>query len=149
VNVDPDNYKLFDQATGNMFLTMMVPAAYEANSDTIYINRQAFFWGHPAESDESAAASGYASTGNPEHAIDHEVGHYMHAHAVGKDAFVGLHHKALPPADKPLVKKAVGQYAASSVNDFVAEVYAGRKAGKTYPPRVNRLYRMYGGPEDK
>jgi hypothetical protein len=39
----------------------------------------------------------------------------------------------------------VSSYAGTSPVEFVSEVFAGRCAGKTYPPEVMALYRKFGG----
>ena len=45
------------------------------------------------------------------------------------------------------VAKTVSGYAAANPLEFVAEVYTGRKYGKSYPNIVNGLYQALGGPE--
>lgn len=118
--------------------------AYLAGEDVLLLN--------PAVSVKDAkamakrhGASRYWSSSNDMHAIRHEVGHSMLYHA-SPMRYIRLHRAtALNSRIRSLVAKEVSGYAAESPLELVAEIYAGMRAGKTYSPKIMRLYRAYGG----
>lgn len=92
-----------------------------------------------------AGSNKYFSTSAPLHVIRHEIGHAMLYHAaplrIGKLSMAAQ----LNPRVRPLVEKEVSEYAATNPLEFVAEVYAGLRDGRTYSDKIMRMYHAYGG----
>ncbi|HEX3983735.1 MAG TPA: hypothetical protein VHX12_08580 [Acidisoma sp.] len=122
-------------------------AYYDGNRKAIYLNSRRV----PADV-AAAAVSNFRiqnwSSADPHHPLLHEVGHYNHHLAAGDADFK----RAIKPgsiknfADASLIEREVGTYARTSRANFVAEVFAGRSAGRTFPSTVMRLYYSMGGP---
>jgi hypothetical protein len=122
-------------------------AYYDGNRKAIYLNSKR----GPADV-AAAAVSNFAiqnwSSADPHHPLLHEVGHYNHHLATGDADFK----RAIKPgniknsADASLIEREVGTYAKTSRANFVAEVFAGRCAGRKFPSPVMRLYYSMGGP---
>lgn len=80
--------------------------------------------------------------------LDHEMGHMLHKQsspAIYEK--LGKYYKTPANAVPLTVKKHVSKYGGTDKLEFVAEVYSGKVAGKTYPPAVERLYKELGGPK--
>lgn len=92
-----------------------------------------------------AGSNKYFSTSAPLHVIRHEIGHAMLYHAaplrIGQLSMADR----LNPRVRPLVEKEVSEYAATNPLEFVAEVYAGLRDGRTYSDKIMRMYHAYGG----
>jgi len=80
--------------------------------------------------------------------LDHEMGHILH-YQNSPTTFNAMLKTYKTPANtvSPTVKKHVSTYAGSDKLEFVAEVYSGKVAGKTYPAAVNKLYADLKGPK--
>ena len=76
--------------------------------------------------------------------INHELGHMEHARAVG-DRYDNVKNAYFPPDLKDEIRQSVSRYATTNGLEFVAEVYAGRAAGREYSEAVMRFYRLLGG----
>lgn len=118
--------------------------AYLAGEDVLILN--------PAVGVKEAKAmakrlgeSRYWSSSEDMHVIRHEIGHSMLYHS-SPIRYIRLH--GAPSLNKrvqALVANEVSGYAAESPLELVAEVYAGMRSGKTYSPKIMRLYSAYGG----
>jgi len=71
-----------------------------------------------------------------------------HLQNVGKQEFVaGMKPTSIKnTSDRAIIASQVSRYAASSKVNFVAEVFAGKCAGKRYGRDILRLYKQMGGP---
>jgi len=120
-------------------------ASYHTGSDLILINARCKYW-QQAEID-AAHARGWLATDHPDQIINHELGHWANRHKIGTEEFEKLLKNKSPmnPAMLARTRAEVSQYAATSRLEFVAEVHAGLKAGKTYSPKVMRDYERWGG----
>lgn len=113
---------------------------------TIHLNSNVS-WHNIEETTNKMAHAGHISSNNPKHVIYHEVGHYQHRFgSFLRYAFSALGENKLPIGVEDFVKETVSDYGASSITDFVAEVFAGHVAGKKYPKDILDLYYSYGGP---
>jgi hypothetical protein len=92
-----------------------------------------------------AGGKGWFSSSAPDHIIAHEVVHAEHFKALGKDQFEQAKKLRFRPEHIGTAQK-VSRYAATKPVEFVAEVGAGLKAGKTYDADVMGMYRKLGGP---
>jgi hypothetical protein len=120
-------------------------ASYRPESDLILINARSKYW-QQAEID-AAHARGWLSTNDPNHFMNHELGHYANRHNISQQRWDELYNdnRPLNAAMAARTRKEVSQYAATSRLEFVAEVHAGLKAGKEYGPKIMRDYDRWGG----
>lgn len=107
--------------------------AYFNEGRGITINENAKFWRDPVG---SAARATNLSSNNPEHVIHHEIGHALYD---APSNFISLGHQ-------DLARTHVSSYAAMNPKEFVSEVHAGMKAGKTYPHEVMQAFKTYARP---
>ena len=90
---------------------------------------------------------GFLSSGHLFHPVLHEIGHHAHYRANPSD-FRWLADDPASPyfAEQRLrVWAAVSEYVARDPLEMGAEVYAGRMAGRAFPPDVLRLFRLFPG----
>lgn len=126
-----------------------VYAAYSSSHKKIYINEK-----HPTWKDlESARAeaeqlykTGFFSSADPHATIHHEVAHALHHRRIGMDEFAMLYGRTFNEASRTHISGTVSKYATTNPLEFVAEVYAGVKTGKTYPPDIMDFYAKLKGP---
>jgi hypothetical protein len=123
-----------------------VPAAYSPTTKTIYLNEQHPYWQNPRSLMDPASASKWFSSGSDEHAIVHEIGHAVHNALIGDTNYQRVRAHKFRAEQAALVKAEVSGYAATQPVEFVAELYAALKSGKTFSPEVMALYRRFGGP---
>jgi hypothetical protein len=125
-----------------------VPAAYEAAGERILINETHDYWRDPAGWMLAANRKQppWFSTSEPNHIIVHEVGHAKHHANLGDAQYKLVGTGTFSAAEKAFVAQHVSRYAAQEPAEFVAEMYAGLAAGKSYNAEVTRLYLAYGGP---
>jgi hypothetical protein len=121
------------------------PASYYPTSDIILINARSKYWTQKALND--AHLDRWFATSHPDQIIHHEIGHWRHRHAVGKERFLELNSNENPigPAMKPQVLSEVSKYAATNKAEFIAEVHAGLMAEKTYSEKIMAYYKTLGG----
>jgi hypothetical protein len=118
-------------------------AQYYPGNDTIVINARSKYW-DPGEV-EAAHKRGWLSSDDPNHIINHELGHRAHRQAIGPERWDQQNTKSTEGPGKTRIEKEVSQYAAVNRAEFVAEVYAGMKSGKTYDPKIMEQFRVFGG----
>jgi len=111
-------------------------ASYSPSQDKISINASKSFWKDPVGSSERLGKSGFLSSGDPNHILNHEMGHAMYD---PPNNFMTLGHQ-------DAAREQVSKYAARNPEEFVSEVHAGMKAGKVYSPEVNRMFSQYARP---
>jgi hypothetical protein len=99
----------------------------------ISLNENSKFWRDPVG---SAARSTNLSSQVPEHVIHHEIGHVLYD---PPDNFMTLDHQ-------DMARQHVSKYAAMNPKEFVSEVHAGMKAGKSFPEHVMTAFRQYARP---
>ncbi len=93
------------------------------------------------------SASGARSTDHSDHALIHEIGHALHAENIGgEDGIAHYADQQFTEPQKAFVAKEVSRRASLNKAEFVAEVFAGQVAGKTYSPAVQELYKSAEGP---
>lgn len=105
-------------------------AAYYNEGRGISLNANAKFWRDPVGSMQRATN---LSSDAPEHVIHHEIGHALYD---APNNFMSLGHQ-------DLARDKVSKYAAMNPKEFVSEVHAGTKAGKTYPADVMQMFKVY------
>jgi len=132
-------------------------AAYRPDTGELAVNSGATHWYSTdlAAAQAELRAQGIASSDRPEAPIVHELGHMLHHEAV-RDLpewnYRGFTYAAPStlggPRVKAMVAHEVSQYAAASNDprEFVAEVFAGVRGGRTYPSEVMKLYKEFHGP---
>lgn len=106
------------------------------SNQIIYINQKHKYWDNPIENQKKLFESGYLSSPNPLHPIYHESSHLKH-----KDVSQVWNSKEY----QQNVAQKVSRYAKTNPSEFVAETYAGIKAGKNYDTDVMNLYKRFGG----
>lgn len=123
-----------------------VPALYDVDKQKIYLNETHPYWQDPDAYTAKKFSEGWLSSSSRTHIIDHEVGHALHVQTLDPKEFDKVYDARFTDAQKSLVRAHVSGYAATLPVEFVAETYAGVKAGKVYPPEIHELYRKMGGP---
>jgi hypothetical protein len=111
-------------------------ASYSPSMDKISINASNSFWKDPAGNTQRLADKGILSSGDANHALNHEIAHAIYD---PPDNFMTLSHQEA-------ARSEVSKYAAGNPKEFVSEVYAGMKAGKVYSPEINRMFQQYAKP---
>ena len=121
-----------------------VPAAYEAVSDTIWINPFATTWSDPAELTRMRETGWWVGDSYAD-VVHHELGHRAHRHALGLADYAAM--TGLPVRDslREAIVRHVSRYAATQRKEFVAEVYAMLRAGRTLPEEILEYYDKLGG----
>ena len=110
------------------------------NSKVLTVNLDAAQWANPAVR-SSMYERGWSSHPALQATIIHEFAHANHSRLA-----VGAYQQLLP-SEKRLVKKYVGEYAASKAREFVAEVFAAYFMGRDFPESILAIYKKYEGPE--
>jgi len=121
------------------------PAAYSQKTGEILINPNAEMWQDPKGRMAKAFSEGVASSDRPDHAVIHEVGHWAHLQGLSPQRRQEMR-QPFDQATRQQVAKEVSLYAASKKEEFVAEVFAGRVAGRKFSAEIMKLYREFGGP---
>lgn len=106
---------------------------HESGKIGISLNMSKPYWRDPVGVMQRATN---LSSNSPEHVIHHEIGHMLYD---PPDNFHTLFHQDIARAH-------VSKYAAMNPKEFVSEVHAGMKAGKSYPEHVMTAFRQYARP---
>jgi len=140
-----------------------VVAAYSAADDALVLNPSKRIWANAEAHAKEQHAAGWWSSDDPLHAISHELGHQTHFKTIGREAYEARNRDYVRPLGedgRPLprnavsreiaewqrrVGKEVSRYAMTNQGEFVAEVYAGLRAGVVFSDEVMAAYRAYGG----
>ena len=125
-------------------------ALYDWFSRKLTINPNSAFWAGGPEAIAQRIADAYRegewSSDHRFHPILHEIGHHVHA-GVNRAGYVQLANLDEPLASfqrrQDEIEREVSRYAASAPIEFVAEVYAGRMAGRTFPESIMELAEFY------
>jgi hypothetical protein len=88
---------------------------------------------------------GWNSTDHKWHTVFHEIGHMAHSDAVGS-RYDNLKNHTFPKDALESIRTEVSKYATTNGLEFVAEVFAGLLAGKTFSDVVMRQYKLLDGP---
>lgn len=124
-------------------------AGYITRRDALLLNAGYDFTGM-AERAAFEYRTGFWSSGNAAHVLFHEIGHanaFKH-NARRYEILKGAADKTDLPLHKnvvELVRREVSEYATLNPLEFVAEVFAGLADGRTYSPKIMRMFRAYGG----
>ncbi|MBU6429011.1 MAG: hypothetical protein KGR26_08375 [Cyanobacteria bacterium REEB65] len=122
-------------------------AVYFVEQDIIGINAEAPWWRDPEGNARYNHDEGWISSNDADQVTHHEIGHGNHFRKIGRTAEKKAEmQQAVDPEMAEMIKVNVSKYATKNRGEFVAEVYAGLKAGKVYPPRVMDYYTLMGGP---
>lgn len=116
-----------------------VAAIYSNTDSKIHVNVSNPFWKDPVGVMARNAASGHLASDSPTHILDHEMGHAIYS---APDNFHTLAHQ-------DMARQQVSKYAATNPKEFVSEVHAGMKGGKTYSPEVMSAFSAYARPRQK
>jgi hypothetical protein len=117
-----------------------IPAS--ANQGRIAVNPAASYWRQPDETAAELRRFGFWSSDNPLHPLYHEAEHVL---------FYKANHERdeelrdLRNAQKTIVAGEVSQWACLNVHEFLAEVFAGLMAGRTFSKDIIRWYRTRRG----
>jgi hypothetical protein len=127
------------------------PGAYDPDTRTVYINPEANFWSMDPRRRTAAVTRIlkkrlWASV-DVRHPIRHELAHDLYRMELGsKEAFEAMAASKMKKEAKVVARAHVSLKASDRPTEFVAEVYAGILAGRTYPDVVLEWYRKFGGP---
>jgi len=72
--------------------------------------------------------------------LTHELGHYNHNKKLGLEVFTSINDKPIPPELTTKIKFLMGDYAATSRREFVAEYFSLSYMGVKFPEELTRLY---------
>jgi len=143
VKIDDAPFALWAQQYG--FNLDDMQAAFSPNQQTgesrLFLNPSSSYWANKAAYAKQQQQTGYWSTGDPDHAIWHELGHLMH-YQNSPSAYQSQ--MALSPADT-LVAGKVSGYAQDGVREFIAETFAALSLGRAFTNDVLNLYQVLGG----
>jgi hypothetical protein len=112
------------------------------------------FWRDMAGQTQKQFDAGFWSSNDPSHAITHELAHFRHREVAPQADIYGytlningeiVSARWTNDAEKEIARR-VSRYGASDPSEFVAETYAGIRAGNEYDDDVMALYRKWGGP---
>lgn len=107
------------------------PAYYSQGA--IHFNMSNRFWRDPVGTMQRATN---LSAKVPEHVVHHEIGHALYD---APDNFHTLSHQSL-------AREHVSKYAAMNPKEFVSEIHAAMKTGKTFPEHVMSVFNLYARP---
>jgi hypothetical protein len=113
--------------------------------NSIYINPRAGLWRDTERKMKQLFNSGYSSSSDPLHVVNHEIGHFLHYNALGNQSYQFFRDTPLTSLQINMIRTEVSAYATSNPIEFVAETYAGLKAGRKYSDEIMRLYAYFGG----
>jgi hypothetical protein len=125
-----------------------IVAMFVPEKRIIYLNELHEYWRDPA----SYVRARYRrklpwfSTGSKDHVTRHEIGHARHWDQFQASEVDRYWQGRFNLEDQNLIRKSVGAFAATTTEDFVAEVYAGLAARKTYPAEIMAIYERLKGP---
>lgn len=118
--------------------------AYLASEDALLLNPN-INYKTIREDCEKLGNSRYWSSSSWNQPLHHEVGHAVHYHNRPLCYLALKRAEKMNPRVVKLIEQEVSGYATENPLDFVAEVYAGMRAGKKYSDKIMRMYRAYGG----
>lgn len=104
-------------------------------------------WKDMAAYQKKAFESGWMSSPHPNHTIWHELGHakFKRLATVDQDSHLSNLHRLSNPHFHEVAGR-VSRYAQRNGHEFVAEVFAGVKAGRQFDDGVMGLYKRLNGP---
>ena len=103
-------------------------------------------WKDMAAYQKKAYESGWQSSPHPDHVIFHELGHVLSKRDGGaeKDSYRS-NVKGAGNTTFENAARQVSRYAGTNGHEYVAEVYAGMRAGRKFGPDVMGMYERLGG----
>lgn len=135
---------------------MDTPAWYSADLNRIELNPLVPDW-HNNQGmanwmhDSGPEVNNWFSSGHPDHLINHEIGHGMHAESVGADRFKNDAEFSTPftPGgdEHNFFKNTLSTYGATSPEEAIAEITAGLKGGRELNPSLIPALKEWGGPK--
>ena len=123
-------------------------ASYSPSSSTVSFNPEAMNDENLQKSLVKAYDEGFLAGSSIEHAVCHELGHALHAQMGGKPDESDW--REYP--DRDMIEEQLGEYAASSPGELVAEVAALILQGHDIEEEMSDVYELYlkyGGPEQE
>jgi SPP1 gp7 family putative phage head morphogenesis protein len=124
-------------------------AAFRAAENAIIFDSAAYASADRLEADsQKFFQSGWWSSGEKDHVVQHEMGHLAHFHRDPANylELQKIKKQPLPPQATQDIQGKVSRYAQTNALELVAELYAGMRSGKVYPPEVMQWYNHFGGP---
>ena len=121
------------------------PAFYLPSDRQIFINPICESWKHPGKMVRENRAAGWLAFDKPTGLMDHEIGHAKHHAAIGDMGWAKLKLRHFTPETQAAITQDVSGYAATEPIEFVAEVYAGIKLGRTFSQRTMDLFSELNG----
>ncbi|HOT30145.1 MAG TPA: phage minor head protein [Candidatus Ozemobacteraceae bacterium] len=118
-------------------------AHFDDEKQTVFINPNWPWRTHESETAAQFRSKDWSSDA-PEHFIRHEIGHW-HQWQANPKMFKVLKTGLLPAEDISMIGGEVSKRATENPVEFVAEVYAGLRAGQKYSNRIMDLYMFFGG----
>lgn len=112
----------------------------------IYFNPQSPAWKNAEEYMRVSAAAKRLSSPDPRHLAWHEIGHAEHDRHRPRQ-YQRAEGYRLSEALRERIKREVSTYASGSGREFVAEVWAARRAGRSFDREIMALYALLGGPD--
>lgn len=142
VIVDAGVFKHFGYKPGEAD-AMFAPT--KSGSTAIFLDPASAYWSSPDATAAREFASGWWSTGHRLHPLYHEAGHLAH-YLADKENYRKLYRDAAFPVGAIAdTAGLVSDYAMTTPVEFVAEVFSGLLAGRTYPAPVMAWYQHFGG----
>lgn len=124
------------------------PVSYDPHSGRMLINPRFTGWIDLPQTIAAEAASGRISSAHPAYVVLQEAAHALHHHRLGDGEFLRVMVGTFRDRRvRIMIARDVSLRAIESQAEFVAEVYAGLRTGRTYPPATMKLYHSLGGPQ--
>jgi hypothetical protein len=127
------------------FENKRVIANCDAPAGIINVNPKSDHWTDAAAKGAKNVKDGWHESVS---VLDHEMGHYLHGQADRAAYEKMLANYRQPAGNVPAeYKSAVSKYAQTTQLEYVAEIYSGLVAGKSYPQDIMDYYESLGGPK--
>jgi hypothetical protein len=143
--LDQSESLLWETYGDNPLRLKEVIAHYDEHRDEILINQNHEAWSDARAYIQDNARTGRFSSRHADHVIRHEIGHAQHYRRLSESDRADIWYKELS-AEQATIASQVSKYATEGKIEFVAEVYAGKWAGRRFSPAVMKLYRELKGP---
>jgi hypothetical protein len=136
---------LWNKFDGNVAQINETVAYYDEHDDELVINGSHDAWADMKSYIQDPRRQGFYSSRSPRHIVYHEIGHAHHFRRLSIVERADIMYKPLLPDERAIARK-VGIFALMNSSKFVAEVYAGRRAGRKFDKDVMALYEKLKGP---
>lgn len=147
---DRSEFSNMKDAQGRKMPGNQVPAFFRRSRISgqpgdIYFNPAATLFKDVQKTMTESFNRGWFSSDRADHVVHHEVAHFLHNHKLKNEIYQFFKETPLTDKQISLIIQEVSEYATYNPLEFVAETYAGLRAGRKYSDEIMRLYAYFGG----